>query len=101
MSRFWDPLNWSWGHYALVAVILLLINALGPKGLVPWVLLSNEQGRIAKDSERARDEITRLQSDMKRFASSEKIRSRMIREDLGALQSSEISIEFLPSQPVR
>ncbi len=95
MRRHFDPMFWTWRHYMAVSVFLLLINALGPKGLVPWALLSNEQGRIAKESDQARDEILKLREDIQRFAASELVQQRMIREDLGYLQSHELSVEFL------
>jgi hypothetical protein len=90
-----DPLRWSWLTYMGIGVVMLAINLLGPKGLVHWVLLVQEETRLKLDNSLSREKILQAKEDLNRFQQSAHLRARKLREDLGFLLPDELSVEIL------
>jgi hypothetical protein len=89
------PSRWTWQFYLGVAVFLLLINLLGPRGLLQWVLLEQQYSRLLTEESTLKQEVVALNEEIDTFKNSRVAKERAIRDGLGYLRSEEGSVEFI------
>ncbi len=88
------PSNWTPKLYWRVGIVLLAANVLGPNGLFHWVQLRQEVDRLTRLEKERQEQYADLKNRITQFRSSPLARERAIREELGYLKESEISVEF-------
>lgn len=90
-----NPANWTFKTYLWVASGLLLINLLGPRGLVHFIVIHQEAERLSAEAEKLKQEQSVVKSSISDFKNSSNYRDAMIRERLGYLKKDELLLKFV------
>ncbi len=85
--------------YIGTGVFLVLLNFLGPRGIIQWVLVEQEIGRLQQKKAQVDAEVLGLKAELQQFKHSRIARERSIREELGYLKPGELSLEFVTQDP--
>ncbi len=95
MRKLFDPASWTPSFYLGTALVLLVLNFFGPRGLVGWILSYQDLERLEEKESKLSADILEVQKDIDLFKSSSAVRERALREELGYLQANELSVEFV------
>jgi hypothetical protein len=95
MKRIFDPQSWTWKAYLSIGLFLVGINLFGPRGLLHWSLLHQQNERIRSLNQKTQNDIKKLQEEISNFKRYDYQQQRAIREDLGYLLPQEYSLEFV------
>ena len=96
MTRYLDPRHWDLRFFVGVSIVLAAINLLGPKGLIRWIVVGQEIRMLQKNNKDLEHEIARIEQEHRAFESSDIMRMRMIRDELGFVKNNEYSVELPP-----
>lgn len=89
------PREWTWTFYLATGLLLVSINLFGPRGLLQWVLVRQQLGRLVSEEEKLNAELIQLKNDLESFKRSRFVKERSIRNVLGYLKKNEGSVEFI------
>ena len=90
-----NPAHWNFKFYVWVGALLLATNLFGSKGILHWLLMKQELSRLEAQQVDTQKHIDQLKQEMLEFKSSEVVKMRKIREELGFLAKDEQSVEII------
>lgn len=96
MRKALHPSQWIFAHYWGTALLLLIVNFFGPRGLVSLGLSFQDIDRLEARKEILNAEVGKIEKDIALFKQSSVVRQRILREELGFLKADELSIEMGP-----
>lgn len=90
-----SPSHWSYKTYLFMGLFLLGINLFGPRGLIYWSLLRQQNQRVSRLNLESQKQISELETQMAQFKKFPYQQEKAIREELGYLKPDEFSLEFV------
>jgi hypothetical protein len=90
-----NPSAWTPKTFLWVAIFLLALNLLGPRGLIHFMVIHQEAERLSTELERTYEEKTKATAAIDDFKSSTHYRESVIRERLGYLRRDELLLKFV------
>lgn len=89
------PEHWTPRTYLWIAIFLVAINLLGPRGLIHFMVIHQEAERLSAELDATQSEKEKAQTAISNFKRSDDYRDALIRERLGYLRKDELLLKFI------
>jgi len=92
------PEDWSPKTYLWVALFLLALNLLGPRGLIHFMVIHQEAERLSNELAQTLEEKNNAAAAIDDFQRSTHYREAVIRERLGYVRRDELLLKFVKAE---
>jgi len=98
ISERFKPEHWSWSWVFGILAFFLCLNLFGPKGLLHFVLLKQQNTRLQTEISQIEEQLEITREEIQAFERDGDTQKRVLRSRMGYLKPEEYRFEFVTSK---